>query len=564
MSEIPDFFKPQDEDVQRRAINGNLLASGGNHLVVRGLSGEHYRDLDLTIQPGSNTVIIGDNVEARQELIYDLTRARELEGQNVQLPKDARIEFVPPDFTGYDPDVSLKNFFLESRGIAGAEEKLTELWDRAAEDPKAMDEAGRLQERFEEAGGWHVDREIEFLLDGLRVASSAHDKITLDTKLGDMSSGQISKAIIGRSLFSKAGIIIMDDPSVHLDVASKSWLAEYIRTSDQATIIATSDMDFATEIGDRVVEILDSKLTLNIRTDVGNYYEERDKLINHWSEEAQRKKQAIEDLKIHIRDFLRPAARKTDNMAQVLRANETKLERMIADYDKMPGKILLESGKRQPKQRSFVEGSRSGNDVFHMSDVSILYETEELGSDATVIEIPKLDIHRKDRLAVIGSNGSGKSTLLRFLASETEGMLVEGDNKTGASVNVGYYSPYTELDDAETPLRLLLGKYAKDPMGILNYWGFNKSEHYDTTPSHLLYRDEKARAQFALLMAKQPNVLLLDEPTSYLTPTYQERLLDAIKDYDGTLLVVSHDPHFLAKAKLKGRVVMPGATREAS
>lgn len=559
-----DFYKPRDDEAQQRANIGNLALSSGNHLVVRGLSGEYYRNLDLAIQPGSNTVIIGDNVEARQELIHDLAHAHELEGQTVQLPKNAKIEFVEPDSSAYDSEISLRNFFLESRDIAGVEERLAGLWDRAAEDPKALDEAGKLQEKFEQAGGWNVDREITFLLEGLRVASSRHDRITLDTKLGEMSSGQISKAIIGKALFSRAGIIIMDDPSVHLDVASKSWLADYVRTSKQATIIATSDMDFATEIGDRVVEILDSRLTLNIQTDVGNYYEERNKLLNHWTEEVERKKQAIEELKLHIRDFLRPAARRTDNMAQVLRANETKLKRMIAEYDEMPGKILLEAAKRQPKPRRFNERQRSGNNVFHMQDVNILYETDDALGEPTVIEVPKLDIYRKDKLAVIGSNGSGKSTLLRFLAGQTEGMLIEGQNKTGSAINTGYYSPYTQLDEADATLGNLLGKYTSNPMGILSYWGFNRPEYYDMTADKLVYRDEKARAQFALLMAKKPNVLLLDEPTSYLTPTYQERLLAAIKDYDGTLLMVSHDPHFLAQAKLGGRIVMPGGIREVN
>lgn len=96
----------------------------------------------------------------------------------------------------------------------------------------------------------------------------------------------------------------------------------------------------------------------------------------------------------------------------------------------------------------------------------------------------------------------------------------------------------------------------------MSYWGFDKSDDYYTTPKELYYNDEIARAQFSLIMAQQPNVLLLDEPTSHLSPAHQEKLLDAIRGYDGTLLIVSHNPRFLSRANLKGRILMPGGLRE--
>ena len=99
-------------------------------------------------------------------------------------------------------------------------------------------------------------------------------------------------------------------------------------------------------------------------------------------------------------------------------------------------------------------------------------------------------------------------------------------------------------------------------MGTLAYWGFNKSMDYDTKPANVTEKDAQARAQLALLMAQKPNVLLLDEPTSYLTPSYQEKLVESLKEYDGTLLVISHDPTFLARLNLDGRIVMPGAKRQ--
>lgn len=571
MSEIPggnstgiDFFIPNEEQEGRRSIGDEAFADSGNQMIVTALSGEHYTNLDLTIRPGSNIVIIGDNVAARQELIRDIANAPAGSSPNFQLPRDARIEFVTPGVTTevQNPTITLRDFFLDARGIAGAETRLAELWTQAADDPNAMREAGELQEKFEQANGWEADREIEALLDGLRVRSSFHDTVGLDSSLSEMSSGQLSKAIIGRALFSKAGIIAMDDPSVHLDVHSKEWLAEYLRTSDQATIIATSDMEFAEMISNRVIEILDSRLVLNIGTNLAEYYPERAKLLNHWLDEAERRKQAIEDLRVHIRDFLAPAAKKTDNMAQVLRANVSKLGRMEKEYDAMPGSILIQSRRAAPSPKKFEAKTRSGDKVFTIKDLALMYERDNPDTEPTIIEVPKLHVDRGDRLAVIGSNGSGKSTLLRVLSGEQEGITAEGLAKVGASVETGYYSPETTLPRTDIPLRVLLGEHTKDPMGILGYWGFNRSEAYDLRGDQLTHRDQTARAQLALIMAKKPNVLLLDEPTSHLTPTFQDRLIEAVNSYEGTLLVISHDPHFLNNIGLYGRVLMPGGKRE--
>lgn len=564
--ESPDNFYISDDESNHRRLVTSIDAKNktSNQMIVENISGNYYSGLTLSILPGTNTIIIGDNVKARKELIHDLANPKTSGGGgNIRLPKNARVEYVSPSTTDvFDPELSLKDFFLAARGIAGLEEKITELWEEAATDSDKIAEAGDLQTQFEEAGGWESEREINFLLDGLNVAANAHDVIDLETKLGYMSSGQISKAIIARALFSRAGIIVMDDPSVHLDVNSKQWLSEYIKQSDQATIIATSDMDFAAQIADRVVEILDIKLVLNIGTGLENYQAEREKLLEFWLDEANRKKQDIDNLAIQIRDFFRPAAKKTDNMAQVLRAQVSKLERMQAEYDAMPGKILHESRQKQQRHRVFKAKNKSGNDVFSATNLDILYVNDSPDRESTIIEVPKLNIYRGDRIAVIGNNGSGKSTLMRTMAGNIEDITIEGELKLGASVEVGYYSMYSELPNDAMPLRLILGRYVQDPIGIMTFWGFDKSEHYNTAPAELTQRDEIARAQLALLMARQPNLLLLDEPTSYLTPSYQEKLLIAISDYDGTLLVISHDPLFLSKAGLNGRVIMPGAVRQ--
>ena len=565
-AEHEHFFMPDITGAVRFGVKSLERVRGNNQLTIKGLSGEYYGGLDLSVQPNATIVVIGDNARARRELISDIAHIRDVTGKaaDINIAKDARVEYVTPSLTDdLDNEQTLRDYFLSARDIDGVEQRLSELWQRVANgDDTAITPAGELQEKFQSADGWDAERDIDQIIKGLHLVSSDHDTISLDTKLGDMSSGQVSKAIIGRALYSRASIVVMDDPSVHLDVRSKQWLMEYINQSNTAMIIATSDMGFAEATADRVIEVLDTKLTLNIGTGLANYQTERQKLLESWMDEATRKKEEIDALEVQIRDFFGPAAKKTDNMAQVLRAQRSKLERMQAEYNAMPGKVLIEHPPRREMARSFAARNRSGTDVFSMKQVEMLYITDEDEGEGTVIEVPDLQVYRGDRLAIIGNNGSGKSTLLKMLAGHTDELLIEGEAKEGSAVEIGYFSPYTTLPSEDQPLRQILGRSDSNAMSTLAFWGFDKSRDYDTKPCDITDKDAQARAQLALLMAQQPNVLLLDEPTSYLTPSYQEKLVETLKNYDGTLLVISHDPHFLVQLGLSGRVVMPGAVRQ--
>ena len=548
----------------KKALSGEAMISPSSQMVVENLSGNYYENLSMSILPGSTTVIIGDNVRARSELARDLGDPNEgVRAQAIHMPKNSEVLHITPTITdNVDGDISIKDFFLSARGIADIEERLSKLWELASGgDESALQQAGELQEKFDNADGWSAEQEISQILKGLSLDDGINDTISLDRKMSELSSGQISKVIIGSGLYSRANVLVMDNPSVHLDVQSKEWLAAYIKQSSRAIIVATSDMTFAESVGDRVIEILDNKLTLNIGTGVSNYYEERRRLIDSWRAEAVRAKEAIHDLEIQIRDFFGPAAKRTDNMAQVLRAQTSKLERMKAEYNQMPGKIILDTEQKQKSSRRFEVKDRSGNDVVSIRGLQAVYESSD--NDHAVIDIPSLDIRRKEKVALIGKNGSGKSTLMKVLAGDDSEMIVDGECKLGASIEVGYYSPTTDIPAQRN--ETIMGATTKldaHPSGILRYWGFNDGDSYKTATSELKEDDEKARMQLALIMAQKPNLLLLDEPTSYLTPSYQEKLAEALKDYEGTMIVISHNPDFLEKLGLTSRIVMPKGEKE--
>lgn len=555
------IFIPDYDDTGTIRVRSEQQQALGAQLVARGISGEHFDETDISITPDSITVIIGDNVRARDELAMVLADRTPSQTGSINRPVDSRTEYVVPSLpNAVDPTQSIRDYFFAGRGILGMEEMMQALFDRAGEDPSALDEAGRIQERFEALGGWTADSDASEVLDGLNVAANAHDTITLDTPISELSSGQISKVIIGRALFSGAGVIVMNDPSVHLDVRSRQWLETYLDKSRQAVIVTTSDMEFAESVATKVVEVLDTGAVLQTSTGLTGFLDERNRIIDFWTEEAERQREAIKSWEIHIRDLLAPAAKRSDDMAQVKRAAVTKLEKMKSELAAMPGEKILQA-RQQVKERQFEAGRPSGNKVLELHSFQVAYEAQD-NSGTEVIDIPNLDIRKGDKVAVVGRNGSGKSTLMRSIAvPESPELIIDGEAKLGPSVTVGYYSPYTRLPETDVTLRELVTSLSarSDVSAILEYWGFGRSSSYDLRVSELQHHDEQTRAQLAAIMAMAPNFILLDEPTSYLTPAYRQRLIDSLQAYDGTLLVVSHDPKFLQSIGPNGILEMPVA-----
>jgi ATP-binding cassette subfamily F protein 3 len=548
------LFVPDAGQAAQRVRN-EFEDVAGAQLVATGISGELFDETNISIGPDSITVIIGDNVRARDELATVLAGITPPHTGSINRPADSRTEYVVPSLPqAVSPNQSIKDFFLDGRGILGIEDEISRLYEASIENPSALTRAGELQHFFEAHGGWTTDSDMTEVMSGLNIAANDHDTITPDTHIGELSSGQISKVIIGRALFSKAGVIVMNDPSVHLDVRSKQWLESYVKNSRQAIIVTTSDMEFAENIANKVVEVLNTGSVLQCAMSVPAFLKERDTIINNWVEESQRLHEDIEAQRIHIRDFLAPAARQTDNMAQVKRAAVTKLERMERGLDRMPGWKIMQQ-RRHANPRQFEVRNPSGVKVIDIPKLTVGYQVDDR-PDMSVLEMHDLTIHKGDRVALIGRNGSGKSTLLKAIAQPDGNMVMDGTIDLGPSITHGYYSPYTTLPEgtADVPLRELIARADTrvDVSGIMDFWGFDRSTHYDTRVGELVHADERARAQLALIMARKPNLIMLDEPTSYLTPAFRERLIEALRGYDGTLLTVSHDPNFLQALGLNG------------
>lgn len=559
-----DFIVDKNEgSVIGRQPTGEV---SGAHIVGKEFSGRFFDETSISLEPNSTIVIIGDNIRARDELVKVLAGEVPPQKGAVTRHKTARVEYVTATLAGQEIEdigqTSIQDVFFQARGIYGMEERMYELYNQSAEDPRALDSAGELQAEFEQLGGYGAPAEVVEILEGLEVSANDHDSVSLDTELGSLSSGQISKAIIGRALFSKAEIIIMDDPTVHLDVRSKEWLAWYINQSKQTIVVATSDIEFAERIATKVVEVTDTGPVIQCATDFPTFIGQRDQILAHWRDEAELKLREIQEKRAHIKDFLGPLAARSLSMGQAKKTTENLVARLESEYEKMPGKKLIENNGIV-KDCAFEIGRPSKDEVLKLRSVNIWYSSEDT-QDTQVINLGDIDVNRGDKLALIGRNGSGKSTLLKAIAGEDDDLIVDGDIDVASNATTAYYSPYTMVVaevDMTVPEALRAANGSDSNIGqIMEYWGFKRSEYYSTKVADLTHQDETARLQLAIMMSARPNFIMLDEPTSYLTPIFRDRLIKSLEKYPGTLLVVSHDPHFLAALNLNGTLTLPSGT----
>ncbi|MBI2009265.1 ABC-F family ATP-binding cassette domain-containing protein [Candidatus Saccharibacteria bacterium] len=551
-----NLFVPDADDSPPRVRREQDRAEG-TQLVATEIEGDYFRPVTINIDKSSVVAIIGDNVRAREEVTDILAGRISPRSGVIQRSSNSKIEYVEPSLPeAVDPTMTIRDYFYEGRGLLDIAEELHRLYELMAVSPSIIDKVGKLQEQYEFLGGWSAENEVNEIISGLNVAANPHDEVTKDTLISELSSGQTSKIIVGRALFSKAGIIIMNEPSVHLDVKSRQWLATYLQGSRQAVVIATSDMSFTESVANKVIEITETGLVVQCSTGLNTFLEERAKIINHWVEEAEQKREEVENWALHVKQ-LQPMARKSADMAQVYRAAQTRLERMQQELSSFPGLEIINSRKRQLKL-SFESATGGSLKVLEIPKLDIAYESGD-DQGTNVVDLQNLLIQKGDRLAIVGRNGSGKSTLLKVVAGLRKDMVVEGEVKFGPSIKFGYYSPYTELANEDMTLRdHIRSQAASVGVGkIMDYWGFGGNEYYSTKVDEIRYKDEQARAQLAVIMAKKPNLIILDEPTSYLTPVYREKLAYSLKTYKGTLMVVSHDPEFLQELGINSVLKMP-------
>ncbi len=394
--------------------------------------------------------------------------------------------------------------------------------DRADQMEEIIAQYGEVQHRFEELDGYALEGRAREVLAGLSFSQEM-----MEGDVGALSGGWKMRVALARILLMRPDVMLLDEPSNHLDLESLIWLEQFLKGYDGALLMTSHDREFMNRIINKIVEIDGGSLT----TYSGNYeFYETQRALSEKQQQAQfERQQAMLAKEIK---FIERFKARASHAAQV-QSRVKKLEKI---------ERVEPPRRRQTVAFDFPPAPRSGEDVVSLKGVQKAYGSRVIYDSLDFM------IRRRERWCVMGVNGAGKSTLLKLVAGSTE--PDDGLVALGGSVKMGYFAQHAMdlLDGERTVFQSLEDAFPQAGQGSLRAlagcFGFSGDDIEKRC--RVLSGGEKARLVMAIMLFDPPNFLVLDEPTNHLDMATKEMLIAALAQYEGTMLFVSHDRHFLA------------------
>ena len=486
-----------------------------------------FENIHLEVASKARIGLVGRNGAGKSTLLKIIANIEAPDVGQVIKNKQATLGYLAQD-TGLDSTETIWNEMLKAFDtVRQMEARMRDVEVAIGETPESdsrytslLKEYDQLQHDFNEQNGYVYENEIRSVLHGFKFDESFYDK-----EISTLSGGQKTRLALARMLLVKPDILILDEPTNHLDIETLAWLEDYLQGYSGALLIVSHDRYFLDRVVNEIYEISRHK----IRHYTGNYSRYLDlkaaQLASDWK--AYEKQQVeIEKLEDFVaRNLVRAS---TTKRAQSRRKTLEKMDRLDRP-----------DGKEKSAKFMFDIDKVSGNVVLQVEEAAIGYEE-------TLSEPIDLDIRREDAIALVGPNGIGKSTLLKSLIGQIP--FIKGTPHFGTNVTVGYYDQgQADLHGNKTILAELWDEHPttpeKDIRNVLGGFLFSGEDVEKTIP--LLSGGEKARVALAKLSMNKENFLILDEPTNHLDIDNKEVLENALIDYQGTLLFVSHDRYFI-------------------
>jgi ATP-binding cassette subfamily F protein 3 len=492
-----------------------------------------FREAGFQILPGSRSGLVGPNGAGKSSLFRIITGEEELDAGEITRAKKSTIGYFSQDVGDMSGRTALQEVMAGSADTMRLADELKQM-EQAMCLPQSDDDMALLlerygiaQEEFEHRDGYNLDTRAQTVLTGLGIGPDRFNQ-----PVESFSGGWKMRIALARILTQKPDVLLLDEPTNHLDVESIIWLEEWLADEyDGALLMTSHDRDFMNRVVTRIIEVANRTIT----TYGGNYdFYERERDIRREQLLASHKRQ--QEMLAKEEEFIARFAARASHAAQV-QSRVKKIEK-------------IERIEIPPEERAvrfeFSEPPRSGDDVLLMDGLAKVWKRED-GTDHPVFSGISGIVRRCNRIALVGVNGAGKSTLLKLLAGRAE--PTSGSFTLGANVELGYFSQHAMelLDSGKTVFETLQDAMPLANIGVIrNLLGaFLFSGDAIEKRIGNLSGGEKSRVVLATLLARPINFLVLDEPTNHLDIRSREVLLDALRNFSGTVLLVSHDRHFL-------------------
>ena len=495
--------------------------------IERSFAGEVLFDnINLQVDERDRIALVGKNGAGKSTLLKILVGEEEPTSGEINKKKDISLSYLAQDSrfesenTIYD---EMLHVFDDLRRTEKQLRKMElEMGEKSGEDlNKLMSDYDRLSENFRQAGGFTYEADIRAILNGFKF-----DESMWQMKIAELSGGQNTRLALAKMLLEKPNLLVLDEPTNHLDIETIAWLENYLVNYSGALIIVSHDRYFLDKVATITLDLTKHSLDRY----VGNYsrfVELKEQRLATEAKNYEKQQKEIAALEDFVNRNLVRAS--TPKRAQSRRKQLEKMERL----DKP------EAGKKSANM-TFQSEKTSGNVVLTVENAAIGYDGEVLS------EPINLDLRKMNAIAIVGPNGIGKSTFIKSIVDQIP--LIKGEKRFGANVEVGYYDQtQSKLTPSNTVLDELWNDFKLTPeVEIRNRLGAFLFSGDDVKKSvGMLSGGEKARLLLAKLSMENNNFLILDEPTNHLDIDSKEVLENALIDFDGTLLFVSHDRYFI-------------------
>lgn len=495
--------------------------------IERSFAGEVLFDnINLQVDERDRIALVGKNGAGKSTLLKILVGEEEPTSGEINKKKDISLSYLAQD-SRFESENTIYNEMLHVfDDLRRAETQLRqmelEMGEKSGEDlDKLMADYDRLSENFRQAGGFTYEADIRAILNGFKF-----DESMWQMKIAELSGGQNTRLALAKMLLEKPKLLVLDEPTNHLDIETIAWLESYLVNYSGALIIVSHDRYFLDKVATVTLDLTKHSLDRY----VGNYsrfVELKEQNLATEAKNYEKQQKEIAALEDFVNRNLVRAS--TTKRAQSRRKQLEKMERL----DKP------EAGKKSANM-TFQSEKTSGNIVLTVENAAIGYDGEILS------EPINLDLRKMNAVAIVGPNGIGKSTFIKSIVDQIP--FIKGEKRFGANVEVGYYDQtQSKLTPSNTVLDELWNDFKLTPeVEIRNRLGAFLFSGDDVKKSvGMLSGGEKARLLLAKLSMENNNFLILDEPTNHLDIDSKEVLENALIDFDGTLLFVSHDRYFI-------------------
>ncbi|WP_227494847.1 ABC-F family ATP-binding cassette domain-containing protein [Bacillus mycoides] len=487
-------------------------------------------NIKLEVQTKDRIALVGRNGAGKSTLLKIIAGELSHDGGEIIKPKDVSMGYLAQN-TGLETSLTIWDEMLTVfTHLQQMETKLRRLeqemgkeenFSNAAIYEKLLADYDQLQLDYKDQGGYQYEADIRSILSGLGFPVETHQ-----TKISTLSGGQKTRLALGKLLLTRPDLLILDEPTNHLDIETLTWLEQYLQGYPGAILIVSHDRYFLDKLVTQVYEISNKES----RRFVGNYSKYLDSKSALYEQEMKRYEKQQDEIS-KLEDFVQK------NIARASTTKRAQSRRKQLDRMEVLTRPL---GDSKSASFHFDIEKQSGNDVLQVKDATIGYYQEP------IIEHVNMRLTRGDSVALVGPNGIGKSTLLKSIVNKLQ--LLHGNVAFGSNVSVGYYDQeQANLTSSKRVLNELWDEYPLQPekeiRTILGNFLFTGDDVLKPVSS--LSGGQKARLALAKLMMQKSNLLILDEPTNHLDLNSKEILENALIDYPGTLLFVSHDRYFI-------------------